>query len=143
MASKTTMHWIGGMAFDTEVNGHHLIMDADPEWGGKDKGPRPKPLLLAALSGCSGMDTVSILDKMQVRDYKFHVEVDADSTEEHPVIYHTIRMDFHFEGDNLPTDKLNKAVKLSTERYCGVKAMLEKAATIVIKVFLNGEEVTQ
>jgi putative redox protein len=143
MAAKTTMRWIGDLAFEVEVNGHKLIMDADSQYGGQDRGPRPKPLLLAALSGCSGMDAVSILDKMKVRDYTLRVDVEADSTDEHPVIYKDIRMDFHFEGEGLPPEKLLKAVNLSAERYCGVKAMLDKAADVKVRVFLNDKEVTQ
>jgi len=136
------MNWIGKMAFDAEVSGHHIIMDADPEWGGENRGPRPKPLLLAALSGCSGMDVVSILDKMKLSDYRFRVDVEADSTSEHPIVYHTIRMNFHFEGEALPPDKIVKAVTLSTQRYCGVYAMLKQAANIEVKIYINNAEVT-
>jgi len=99
-------------------------------------------LLLAALSGCSGMDVVSILEKMNVPEYKFDVDMEADSTTEHPITYHTIRMNFLFEGVDLPKDKFVKAVKLSTEKYCGVMAMLKKAANIIVKVYINAEEVS-
>jgi len=136
------MTWTGGMSFDAESNGHHITLDADTEWGGKDLGPRPKPLLLIALSGCSGMDIVSLLDKMRVGEYKFRVDVDADSTTDHPVTYHTIRMHCRFWGENLPPDKVLKAVNLSVERYCGVNAMLAKAADIIVKTYINDEEVS-
>jgi putative redox protein len=142
MSSKTTLTWTGGMAFDAEANGHHLTLDADAEWGGKDLGPRPKPLLLIALSGCSGMDVVSLLQKMRVENYKFRVDVEADSTTEQPITYHTIRADFRFWGENLPPEKVLKAVRLSVERYCGVHAMLSKAANIIVKTYINDEEVT-
>lgn len=141
MSSKTSMTWTGGMAFDAVVNGHHLIMDADPEWGGKDAGPRPKPLLLAALSGCSAMDVVSILEKMRIPEYKLRIDVEADSTNDHPVIYHTIRMLYYFYGENLPPEKLQKAVNLSTERYCGVHAMLKRAANITTTIYINDTEI--
>ena len=141
MTTKASMKWVKDMLFDAEVSGHHILMDADTQWGGKDQGARPKPLLLAALSGCSGMDVVSILDKMKVPEYTFNVEMEADSTSEHPITYHTIRMNFLFEGEDLPKDKFVKAVKLSTERYCGVMAMLKKAANIVVAVHINGEEI--
>lgn len=141
MATTVKTTWSGGMAFDAEIGGHHLIMDADKQWGGQDLGPRPKPLLLAALAGCSGMDIVSILTKMKVPDYKFQIETAAESTSEDPVIYHTITVRFLFWGDNLPPEKLMKAVTLSTERYCGVNAMLKKSANVIVKVLLNDEEV--
>lgn len=143
MSTKTTMKWTGDMAFDAEVSGHHVIMDADSQWGGKDLGPRPKPLLLAALSGCSGMDVVSVLEKMRIANYTFQVDVEADSTTDQPVYYHTIRMYFRFKGENLPPDKIVKAVDLSIQRYCGVHAMLKRAANITVKIFINDEEVQQ
>jgi len=141
MKHKVTMAWVQDMYFDAEVNGHHLIMDADSKWGGQDKGPRPKPLMLAALSGCSGMDVVSILDKMKIRDYKFTVDVDGELTDTHPMVYHTITASFFFEGANLPEDKIKKAVLLSTDEYCGVNAMLKKAASVIVKIYINGSEV--
>lgn len=141
MASSVTTKWTGGMVFDAEINGHHLLLDADPEWGGQDKGPRPKPLLLAALAGCSGLDVVSILSKMQVENYSFEIVTDADSTTEHPIVYHTITAKFMFKGENLPQDKIIKAVTLSTERYCGVNAMLKKAANVIVKIYINESEV--
>jgi putative redox protein len=143
MSSKTTLKWTGDMSFDAEVSGHHIILDADSEWGGKDRGPRPKPLLLASLSGCSGMDVISILEKMRIKDYQFRVDVEADSTTDHPVYYHTIRMFFHFSGENLPPEKITKAVELSTQRYCGVYAMLKNAANIIVKTYINDEEVVK
>jgi len=143
MGTKTTLTWSGGMAFEAEADGHRLVLDADTAWGGKDLGPRPKPLLLLALSGCSAMDVVSLLKKMRVDDFKFRVDVDADSTTEQPVTYHTIRADFRFWGDDLPPEKVIKAVRLSLEKYCGVHAMLAKAANIIVKTFINDKEVSQ
>lgn len=143
MSTKTSTKWIGGIAFDAEVSGHHLIMDGTAEHGGKDSGPTPKPLLLVALSGCSGMDIVSILEKMRIADYQLRIDVDADSTSENPITYHTIRMHYFFQGQDLPPDKLIKAVNLSLERYCGVHAMLKQAANISAKIYINDQEVFQ
>lgn len=143
MSTKTSTLWSGNMTFTAKVNGHDVIMDADTEWGGNDAGPRPKPLLLAALSGCSGMDVVSLLEKMRVENYTLRIDVEADSTADHPITYHTIWVSYHFTGEQLPHDKLLKSVKLSTEKYCGVQAMLNRAATIIAKVYVNGEEISQ
>lgn len=142
MSTKTTLTWSEGMTFDAEVGGHHLTIDVGSEWGGKNLGPPPKPLLLIALSGCAGMDIVSLLEKMRVGEYKFRVDVEADSTTDHPITYHTIRVDFRFWGENLPQDKILKAVKLSIERYCGSYAMLSKAANIIDKTYINDIEVS-
>ena len=59
--------WLEGLAFETEVNGHKLVVDADENAGGSNRGPRPKPLMLVALAGCTGMDVISILDDIALR----------------------------------------------------------------------------
>lgn len=141
MAGSVITKWTGELSFDSLVTGHHLIMDGSKDFGGNDTGPRPKPLLLAALTGCSGMDIVSILKKMQVDNYEFEMEADGESTEDHPVVYHTITVKFKFIGENLPEDKIVKAVTLSTDRYCGVNAMLKQAAKVLVKVYINDQEV--
>ncbi|HRX67106.1 MAG TPA: OsmC family protein, partial [Tenuifilaceae bacterium] len=80
--NKKTIHieWQGDMKFETELDGHKLIIDAAPEVGGTDKGPRPKPLMLVALAGCTGMDVVSILKKMRVELEGLKVWVEAEQT---------------------------------------------------------------
>jgi putative redox protein len=139
--SSTKLKWIGEMAFDAELNGHHFYIDADAKVGGQDRGPRPKGLLLTGLAGCTGMDVVSILKKMKVKDYAFNVEVSADQTDEHPKYYHTIYLNYIFEGTDLPVNKLKRAVELSETRYCGVSEMLKKAATIKTRIILNGKDI--
>lgn len=133
--------WKDNMEFDSELNGHHLTLDASAEVGGQDKGPRPKGLLLTALTGCTGMDVVSILRKMKVSDYDFWMEADADQTTEHPKHYAKIYLTYNFKGDNLPIAKIKKAVTLSEESYCGVSFMLKKAAELETKILVNGEEI--
>lgn len=139
MIVKTT--WNDNMEFDSEINGHHVILDANSEVGGHDKGPRPKGLMLTALTGCTGMDVVSILKKMKVENYKFWMDADADQTDEHPKYYSKIYLTYNFVGDDLSVDKIKKAVGLSEERYCGVSFMLKKAAEFQTKIIVNGEEV--
>jgi putative redox protein len=139
MIVKTT--WNENMEFDSILNGHHIILDANSEVGGGDKGPRPKGLLLTALTGCTGMDVVSILKKMKVQDYKFWMEADADQTTEHPKHYSKIYLNYNFEGKDLPIEKIKKAVALSEESYCGVSFMLKKAAELETKIIVNGKEI--
>ena len=120
--------WIDGMSFETEISGHRIVLDADRTVGGEDRGPRPKPLLLAALIGCTGMDVVSILKKMQQNQSFFNVRVEADSTEEHPKTYTRMKVIYEFKkSDNLDEKKVEKAVSLSQDRYCCVSALLKKA----------------
>jgi putative redox protein len=135
MASKITCAWKDGMAFEAEVTGHKLIMDADASSGGTDIGPRPKALLLAALAGCSGMDVVSILKKMKAPLSWFNIEVEGDTTEEHPKYYNKVKVVYQFKKeDGLDQDNVEKAVRLSQERYCGVNAQLSKGAEISWKI---------
>lgn len=141
MKTSVNTKWTKDMGFDALVTGHLLKMDAGVESGGKDQGPRPKPLLLAALSGCSGMDIVSILKKMKVMDYDFEIQIDADTMDEHPMVYNEIDLVFRFSGIDLPEEKVKKAVSLSTEKYCAVNAMLGKTAKINVKIYINDSEV--
>lgn len=132
--NKVDVVWTGEMSFEADVNGFKLAMDADEKVGGQNKGPRPKPLTLASLGGCTAMDVISILKKMRVEPDWFNVEVEGDLTEEHPKYYHTIRVTYMFKGENLEMEKLQKAVELSNERYCGVNALLRKGAVIEHKI---------
>ncbi|SDC86791.1 putative redox protein [Williamwhitmania taraxaci] len=119
--------WKGNMKFEADVFGHKIVVDADEASGGEDSGARPKPLLLVALAGCTGMDVVSILKKMHVAFDGLNIMVEADQTEEHPKHYEAMKVIYEFKGKDLPMDKLTKAVELSEERYCGVNAMFKKA----------------
>lgn len=141
MTAYITLDWLGDIAFEANVDGHKFNLDLSKEKGGKDLGPRPKPLLLAALSGCSAMDSVSILKKMRIEDYKLQVKMEAEVADDHPMIYRTIGMNFHFTGDNLPVDNVIKSVEMSITKYCAVYAMLSKASTITTKVYINEQEV--
>lgn len=125
------------MAFEASVNGHTIIMDTDAASGGNDSGPRPKILLLAGLGGCTGMDVVTILSKMKVYPEKFWMEISAEMTDEHPKVYNQIKIIYYFKGENLELDKLEKAVNLSKEKYCGVSAMLSKTAEIQSEIIIQ------
>jgi putative redox protein len=136
MAQKEiiTTKWINNMAFETEVNGHKIILDAVSEVGGENRGPRPKPLMLSALGGCTGMDVISILKKMRVDVEKFSVIVEGDLTEEQPKYFYKMHVIYEFTGSDLPLDKIQKAVSLSEERYCGVSALYKKAIELTTEI---------
>jgi putative redox protein len=126
--------WLSNMAFETEVSGHKIIIDANPHVGGEDRGPRPKPLMLAALGGCTAMDVISILKKMRVDVDSFNVKVEGDLTEEHPKHFFKMHVIYEFTGKDLPMDKLQKAIQLSEERYCGVSASYRKAMELTSEI---------
>lgn len=130
MSTKVNVTWKEEMAFEASVNGFNIMLDAEERVGGKNRGPRPKPLTLVSLGGCTGMDVISILNKMRVKPDFFDVEVEAEMTEEHPKIFNKIHIKYIFKGKELPMDKLEKAVNLSQERYCGVSEMLRKSSEL-------------
>jgi putative redox protein len=125
------------MAFDVELSGLSFGVDAAPEFGGKNHGPSPKPLVLSALAGCTGMDVVSILNKMQMPFDSLAIEVDGTLGEEHPKVYTAIRIRYIVAGGRAELAKIEKAVKLSLDKYCGVAAMLGKTAAITHEIVLN------
>jgi putative redox protein len=137
--AKTTINlsWKEKMTFDAEVNGHIIPLDADAAVGGEDRGPRPKPLTLVSLGGCTGMDVISILNKMRVEPEDFSVNVSGELTDEHPKYFNKIHIVYTFKGEDLPMDKLEKAINLSQERYCGVTAMLNKVAEITHEIVIE------
>jgi putative redox protein len=137
MKQSVNTQWLGNMKFDSLVNGHHITLDALPEGGGSDSGPRPKTLMLTALAGCTGMDVVSILKKMRVEVEKFNVEVIADMTDEHPKHFTHMHIIYRFAGNDLPMDKLEKAIDLSQERYCGVSFMYRKAMKVTHEIVVE------
>lgn len=131
---RVTTSWQSKMSFDAELDGHHLVMDASSEFGGEEKGPRPKQMLLAALGGCTGMDVVSLLGKMRVEYEGFTIMAQGEASSEHPKVYTSIHLIYEFKGKSLPEDKLRKAVDLSQERYCSVSAMLRQAAKLTYEI---------
>ena len=128
------LDWLDKMAFSSKVNGHEIILDASGEGGGDDRGPRPKGLMLVALAGCTGMDVISILKKMRVDVEAFSIRVVGDLTEEHPKHFTGLRVIYEFKGKDLPLDKLQKAIDLSQERYCGVSTSYRKGMEITTEI---------
>ena len=136
MAHKESVstRWIENMAFETEVNGHKLIIDAGPASGGEDRGPRPKQLMLSALGGCTAMDVVAMLKKMRVNIAGLNVIVEGDLTEDYPKHFFKMHVIYEFKGKDLPLDKLQKVIDLSSEKYCGVSAVYRKAMELTSEI---------
>lgn len=133
-----TTKWKGGMAFESNnPSGLNLTIDAGPEDGGNGEGYRPKALLLSGLAGCSGLDVASLIKKMKLEVDKFHIETIANLTDEHPKYYDAVVIQYHFYGSNLKEDKLQKAVDLSVEKYCGVMEMFRRFAKLEIKTVFH------
>jgi|TARA_B100000768_G_scaffold36781_1_gene35443 putative redox protein len=138
MASNTiTTVWKENMVFESDnPSGETLFMDA-PDEGIENKGLRPKALMLSSLAGCSGLDVVSLLKKMRAEVNDFKMVVHGELTEEHPKYYHKVVIEYHFYGNDLQEDKINKAVKLSVDQYCGVMEMFRQFAKVSTEVYLH------
>lgn len=134
MQSVVDVKWKGKMSFEAQLDNHKLVMDLDKERGGDDLGPRPKPLMLASLGGCSGLDVISILKKMKIEPEYFNMHIEGDQTEDIPRRYHRIHIIYEFKGDNLPEDKLKMAIELSQEKYCGVSAVYKNSIEISYEI---------
>jgi putative redox protein len=130
MISEIIVEWKKGMSFESEIDGHKLIVDAADESGGENNGPRPKKLLLLALGGCTGMDVISVLKKMKVEILNFNIKVIGITLEEHPKKFSEIEVVYQFKGKNLEYEKLKKAVDLSKDKYCAVIGTLKDSVKL-------------
>ena len=136
MKQSINLTWLDKMAFETEINGHKIILDADEAVGGEDRGPRPKTLMMLSLAGCTAMDVVSILKKMRVEIDSFDVKIEGNLTEVHPKQFENMHIVYEFSGNELELkrDKIEKAINLSQERYCGVSASYRKAMELTSEI---------
>lgn len=134
-----TTKWLGNMAFESNnPSGHSFKIDIAKEDGGDGSGMRPKALMLSSLAGCSGLDVASLIKKMKLEVDAFTIETIANLTHEHPKFYDKVTIEYHFHGKNLDEKKLQRAVDLSIETYCGVMEMFRRFAEVEIKtVFHN------
>lgn len=129
--------WLNDLSFEAEVDGHKIYMDTAAEHGGKNLGPRPKPMMMVALAGCTGMDVAAILKKMRLEIESLSVEVEGDVTEDHPKRFEGMKVIYRVKGKELPLASVEKAVKLSRERYCGVSANYAEAFPIAHEIILE------
>jgi len=132
--------WMGKMQFNSLVNGHTIVMDAPERVGGEDNGPIPKPFVLTALSGCTGMDIVAILRKSQKEVKGLDIKVTGELSKQQPIEYVSIHVTYDFAGDESCKEAALDAVTVSQEKYCGVSHMLRKALPVTWEVNYNGTQ---
>ena len=116
---------------------HWVVMDAGKDEGGHEGGSSPMELVLMALGGCSGIDVELMLHKMHVAVRDLRIEITAERAEEHPRVYTSIQVAYHFWGRGLPRSKLERAVALSQETYCSVSNMLNKVADLTSEIVVH------
>ena len=129
--SKAKITYVNGMQFVGEADsGHAIVMDGPSEAGRKDTGLRPMELLLIGIGGCSGMDIVSILKKKKENVTGVEINVNGQKAESYPQKFTGIEIEFIIKGKNISETAVKRAVQLSMEKYCSVKATLEGSAKI-------------
>jgi len=134
MKQEIILKWNKKMSFSSEIDGHKIVIDAANEFGGENNGPRPKALLLLSLAGCSGMDVVSLMEKMRINYSDFKIIVEGNLNEDHPKKYNSITLKYIVTGKDIEIEKIEKAIKLSEEKYCGVWATLKPGVKIDYKI---------
>jgi putative redox protein len=112
------------------TSGHILSMDADEASGGHNAGFRPMELLLVGFGGCSGMDVISILRKKRQPVSGLEVNVKGEKTDDYPKVYREVHIEYVVKGIGVEKEAVERAIKLSLEKYCSVGATLAKAGTI-------------
>ena len=128
---KARIKWVEDVMFVGESDsGHAVVMDGAPAAGGRDLGVRPMEMVLMGLGGCAAFDVVTILKKGRESVAGCVCELDADRAETDPQVFTRIHMHFRIAGQGLSTDKVERAINLSTETYCSASAMLAKTAEI-------------
>lgn len=138
MVHQVETQWMGKMQFNALVNGHTIIMDAPERVGGEDNGPIPKPFVLTALSGCTGMDVVSLLRKAGKEVNDFNIIVTGEISKQHPIVYTSIHLVYDFKGSEDGKEAALQAVADSQEKLCGVSNMLKRIMPVTWEVFYNG-----
>jgi len=141
MAHEIEVQWMGKMQFNALVNGHTIVMDGPEKVGGEDNGPIPKPFVLTALAGCTGMDIAAILRKANKNPDEFDMKVIGEISKRAPIEYIGVHIIYGFKGSNENKEAALNAVTDSQEKYCGVSSMLKKALPVTWEIKYNGVEI--
>ena len=137
MTNTVTTIWKENMLFESDnPSGDTIYMDA-PDEGIENRGLRPKAMMLSSLAGCSGLDVISLLKKMRADVSDFKMIVHGVLTDEHPKYYHKVSVEYHFYGNDLQEEKINKVVTLSVDKYCGVMEMFRQFAKVTTEVYFH------
>ncbi|MCX8010559.1 MAG: OsmC family protein [Ignavibacteria bacterium] len=127
---KAYLKQIKGITFAVKSDSNHWVtMDGPEEFGGSNAGARPKELVLMALAGCTASDVVSILQKKRAQFNDFEINITADTADEHPQVFTKIHIEYVIYGE-VKKEDLERAIELSSTKYCSVQAMLKNSVEI-------------
>lgn len=135
---QTSIRHIKGMHFEGEGSSKiRTQIDSSVTSGGTGYGASPMELILMAVGSCSGMDIVSILEKMRVPYNRFEIMVQGERASNHPRVFTDIEVIYKFWGNEIPEDKVLRAIQLSMEKYCSVANMMDKVANLTYRLEIN------
>ena len=135
---KASCKWIDEVSFVAETeSGHALLVDGAPDAGGRNIGPRPMELVLAGTAACTAFDVVWILKKARQPVAECTVEAEAERAAEDPKVFTRIHLVYRVSGKGLKRSQVERAVKLSKEKYCSATLMLAKTAAISFELVLE------
>ena len=141
MKHEIETQWMGKMQFNALVNGHTIIMDAPERVGGEDHGPIPKPFVLTALSGCTGMDVISLLRKQGRQLKDLNLKASGEISKHPPIEYVSANIVYEINGNDEDQQAAYDAVMTSQEKICGVSHMLKKIIPVTWQIIYNGSEI--
>ncbi len=128
---RATVQWKGEASFEgTAGSGHTVTMDGPPDAGGRDLGVRPMEMLLLGLGGCTAFDVVYILQRGRHPVSDCVVEIEAERAETPPKVFTKIHLHYKVSGADLKEAAVERAVRLSAEKYCSASIMLGKAVEL-------------
>lgn len=137
---KARVRWVEEATFLGESgSGHAVVMDGPPDHGGRNLGVRPMEMLLLGLGGCTAFDVVMILKKSRQPVSDCIVELEAERAETDPKVFTRIHVHFVVSGTGLAEKQVERAVRLSAEKYCSASIMLGKSAAITHDFEIRGE----
>jgi putative redox protein len=140
MKHEIESQWMGKMQFNSLVNGHTVVMDAPERVGGEDLGPIPKPFVLTALSGCTGMDVIALLRKEGRELKNLNLRVSGEVSKQAPIEYVAAHIVYEMDGKEEDREAALQVVLTSQDKICGVSHMLKKIMPLSWEVWFNGKQ---
>jgi putative redox protein len=141
---RAKIQWRDKVHFEASADsGHTVLMDGPADAGGENRGSRPMELVLMGLGGCASFDVINILTKARQKVTNCVTQITATRAESVPQVFETIHLHFEVTGQNLKSAAVERAVRLSAEKYCSASMMLERGGVVIthdFEVFDAGED---
>jgi putative redox protein len=133
---QAKIQWRDKVHFEARADsGHTVLMDGPAEAGGENRGSRPMELVLMGLGGCASFDVINILVKARQKVTNCVTQITATRAESVPQVFENIHLHFEVTGQNLKATAVERAVRLSAEKYCSASMMLERGGVVITHDF--------